>query len=208
MKVDRETCIGCGACVGMCPVNAISIVDDNDFKIVTFVTYPATNKSFDECNSLLRKLLYEIAIFIRGNEEYKDLSIKVISGYRTTGNSKSQHNIGEAMDLQAINRTDANNNQPAKQREKNKDLFSIVSRFIEKGKADQLIWELHDENEDSRTSNPNTIHVSCKPQISKNRRNLLFGRINNKGKFISIKDPNKQHTLYLAEVNNVKSYKP
>jgi len=28
MKVDRETCIGCGACVGTCPVNAISIVDD------------------------------------------------------------------------------------------------------------------------------------------------------------------------------------
>ena len=28
MKVDRETCIGCGACVGNCPVNAISIVDD------------------------------------------------------------------------------------------------------------------------------------------------------------------------------------
>lgn len=28
MKVDRETCVGCGACVGMCPVNAISIVDD------------------------------------------------------------------------------------------------------------------------------------------------------------------------------------
>ena len=183
-----------------------SIVDNNGFKIVTFATYPKDNNPFDECNSSLRKLLYEIAILIRDNEVYNNLSIKVISGYRNwSGNS--QHNIGEAMDLQAINRTDANNKEPANQREKNRDLFSIVSRFIEKGKADQLIWELHDINEDSRTSNPNTIHVSCKPQISKNRKNLLFGRINSKGKFTSIKDPDKQHELYLAEVKNVKKYK-
>ena len=25
--VDKEKCIGCGACEGVCPVNAISIVD-------------------------------------------------------------------------------------------------------------------------------------------------------------------------------------
>ena len=27
MTVDKETCIGCGACVGSCPVDAISLVD-------------------------------------------------------------------------------------------------------------------------------------------------------------------------------------
>ncbi|MBE5758146.1 MAG: 4Fe-4S dicluster domain-containing protein [Clostridiales bacterium] len=27
MTIDRETCVGCGACVGTCPVNAISLND-------------------------------------------------------------------------------------------------------------------------------------------------------------------------------------
>ena len=28
VKINIDICIGCGACVGTCPVNAISIVDD------------------------------------------------------------------------------------------------------------------------------------------------------------------------------------
>ena len=28
MKVDKDTCIGCGACVATCPVEAIKLVDD------------------------------------------------------------------------------------------------------------------------------------------------------------------------------------
>ena len=27
MTIDRETCVGCGACVGTCPANAISLND-------------------------------------------------------------------------------------------------------------------------------------------------------------------------------------
>ena len=27
MIIDKDTCIGCGACVGTCPVNAISLDD-------------------------------------------------------------------------------------------------------------------------------------------------------------------------------------
>jgi ferredoxin len=27
VKIDKETCIGCGACVDVCPVNALSMVD-------------------------------------------------------------------------------------------------------------------------------------------------------------------------------------
>ena len=27
MKVDREKCLGCGACISMCPVQAISFKD-------------------------------------------------------------------------------------------------------------------------------------------------------------------------------------
>lgn len=27
-KIDKDTCVGCGACVGSCPVGAISIGDD------------------------------------------------------------------------------------------------------------------------------------------------------------------------------------
>ncbi|MFO8144319.1 MAG: 4Fe-4S binding protein [Candidatus Syntrophosphaera sp.] len=28
VKIDKETCIGCGACVDVCPVNALSMKDD------------------------------------------------------------------------------------------------------------------------------------------------------------------------------------
>lgn len=27
MKVDKNVCVGCGACVGVCPVDAISLVN-------------------------------------------------------------------------------------------------------------------------------------------------------------------------------------
>jgi ferredoxin len=28
MKIDKNTCVGCGGCVNLCPVDAISFVDD------------------------------------------------------------------------------------------------------------------------------------------------------------------------------------
>lgn len=28
VKIDKETCIGCGACVDVCPVQALSMEDD------------------------------------------------------------------------------------------------------------------------------------------------------------------------------------
>ena len=28
VKIDKDTCVGCGACVGVCPVGALSMVDD------------------------------------------------------------------------------------------------------------------------------------------------------------------------------------
>ena len=28
VKIDKETCIGCGACVDVCPVEALEIIDD------------------------------------------------------------------------------------------------------------------------------------------------------------------------------------
>lgn len=28
VKVDKENCIGCGACVGVCPVSALTLDDD------------------------------------------------------------------------------------------------------------------------------------------------------------------------------------
>lgn len=33
MKVNQEKCIGCGACVSMCPVSAISFDDNGKAKI-------------------------------------------------------------------------------------------------------------------------------------------------------------------------------
>lgn len=184
----------------------ISIVDDNGYPIVTFAKYPKNNKSFNDCNPTLKKLLYDIAVYIRDNEEYNNLSIMIISGYRM-GYSKSQHNKGEAMDLQAIKRTDAKSNNPNKVKNLNKDLFSILCRFTERGMIDQLIWELHDIGADSRTSDPNTLHVSCLELSIHNRKLLSFGRIDNLEKFTSIKDQTKQHPLFLTEVENVKKYK-
>ncbi|MCF2624617.1 4Fe-4S binding protein [Fusobacterium perfoetens] len=31
--IDKDTCIGCGACEGTCPVGAISATDDGKFQI-------------------------------------------------------------------------------------------------------------------------------------------------------------------------------
>jgi len=31
--IDKDTCIGCGACEGTCPVGAISATDDGKFEI-------------------------------------------------------------------------------------------------------------------------------------------------------------------------------
>jgi len=28
VKIDKETCIGCGACVDVCPVEALEMIDD------------------------------------------------------------------------------------------------------------------------------------------------------------------------------------
>lgn len=28
VKVDKDTCIGCGACTGVCPVEAITLLED------------------------------------------------------------------------------------------------------------------------------------------------------------------------------------
>ncbi|MGA1821931.1 MAG: 4Fe-4S binding protein [Thermoplasmatota archaeon] len=28
VKIDKEACVGCGACIGTCPVQALSLVDD------------------------------------------------------------------------------------------------------------------------------------------------------------------------------------
>jgi len=28
MKIDAEKCVGCGGCVSLCPVDAISFIDD------------------------------------------------------------------------------------------------------------------------------------------------------------------------------------
>lgn len=28
VKIDKDTCVGCSACIGVCPVEALSMVDD------------------------------------------------------------------------------------------------------------------------------------------------------------------------------------
>ena len=28
VKIDKSTCVGCGACIDVCPVEALSMVDD------------------------------------------------------------------------------------------------------------------------------------------------------------------------------------
>ena len=31
--IDKETCIGCGACEGVCPVSTISATDDGKYEV-------------------------------------------------------------------------------------------------------------------------------------------------------------------------------
>ena len=33
LKIDKETCVGCGTCAGICPVGAISEVEGGKYEI-------------------------------------------------------------------------------------------------------------------------------------------------------------------------------
>ncbi len=33
MNVDKDTCIGCGACAGVCPVEALAFDDDGKWNV-------------------------------------------------------------------------------------------------------------------------------------------------------------------------------
>ncbi len=183
------------------------IVDRNERKIVTFVQYPKENNPFDVCEKSVRKLLYDIANYIKENDDKlvydgKKLSIKVISGYRIGGKGKSQHNKGEALDLQAILRDDANSDSPKNNRKLNKLLFSILCKFVRKKRIDQLIWELHDITENPRIADPNTLHISCKKNENNNRQQVLMGLIY-KNKYVGIKNEDEQHPLFLVESENI-----
>lgn len=182
------------------------IVDVKEQKIVTFAQYPKENKLFDECKESVRKLLYDIAEYIKANDDKlvhggKKLSIKVISGYRK-GDGKSQHKKGEALDLQAVSRENANSNSPEKDRELNKLLFSILCNFARKKRIDQLIWEIHDITENPRIADPNTLHISCKENENNNRQQVLMGLIY-KNKYVGIRNKDEQHPLFLAESKNI-----
>lgn len=83
--------------------------------------------------------------------------IRVSSGYRSPelnkaigGAQNSQHSVGEALDLQALNAT-------------NKELFLFIKDNLP---FDQLIWEFGSD------ANPEWVHVSHK-QNSNNRKQVL-----------------------------------
>jgi ferredoxin len=48
VKIDKETCTGCGACVDVCPVEAISMSDDSK-AVVDAGTCTDCGACVDEC---------------------------------------------------------------------------------------------------------------------------------------------------------------
>ena len=188
--------------------NIEDIKDDNNIKIVTFAQYPINSiENFDKkCNSSLKKLLANIALTIKNNNYYSDMSVKIISGYRK-GDGSSQHYKGEAMDLQAIRRINANDTNPSTDRGLNKKLFSLLCRFVNKKEIDNLLWELHVDSDDLKTTGPTTLHVTCLEDTTKNRGTIGIGRIQN-NKFISYKDKTEQWPpLYSKENENINESK-
>lgn len=119
------------------------------------------NRANPEARAALRRLAVEVLQPIR---DAWGAPIRVTSGYRCQqvnasvgGTKTSQHLLGQAADIQAINMSD------------NGKLFSLVKKMIEKGqiKVGQCIWEYG-----SRTC-PKWVHVSL-PRVGYKNNQFVY----------------------------------
>ena len=113
-----------------------------------------------------------------------------ITSSKRNGSGKSQHNKGQAIDIQGSYNGTSNDNDATLK------LFALVHTY--KKRIDQLIWE--NNTKDNNTDKPRIIHFSSKFW----NRNDVFQAYVKNGETTTTKDSKKQSNLFKYIVNEYK----
>ncbi len=128
----------------------------------------AKRKGIDNCppKELIEVMRHTALCVFEPLRNYFEVPIKINSFYRSKkinrligGSRTSQHIKGEAIDIDDV--------YSQKFGVTNKDFFHWLKNHVN---FDQLIWEFGDDD------NPAWVHVSCNPNINRNRHQVLRSR--------------------------------